>query len=404
MPNENNIEQQPEQQETAMHEMDGSADEFLLELKRMRNSLNALTLKNFMFDGNVRNVDGGEEEEIVSIEIKQVNDDDDDVNNSDYEIPELPQNPVPVFRRNLSKHRIESNRTQSGLISKDDVLKALIAESQQEKLNEPVKIKSKVHFDDDLQPKLAKETSRESDEVALINELPWKKTNRAYKTVTPYFKPKNKDIKTLSSENVAQKFRPIVSSRSIEEIEKAIVRPVPIFASKSFQELPTTTAAAKSIDYFRTKSSDDLLLDNIDGVLKVHESKTHKLLRMRSTSNNNLDRSSNRIYENFDYEVPQSADVVMRKRPPLPQPRVMSEINTNNNKKSTIVYVLDKKKDEFVLQNPDRLSDAYENILVDNNIDKYRDSDLFHFLLNSRDDRKFLSEQKRMLLLSPVGC
>ena len=53
------------------------------------------------------------------------------------------------------------------------------------------------------------------------------------------------------------------------------------------------------------------------------------------------------------------------------------------------MYVLDKERDEFVLQPPE-LDDAYESVLINNNIDQYRDSNLFKYLVNSREDRKFV--------------
>lgn len=369
------------QRETSMQEKDGSSnDEVQVEINRMRNSLNALTLKNFMFD-----VKNEGEEEILGMEVK--------------EIASSDEQPQPVtFKRNTSKHRQDPIRTQSGIFNQDDIIKALT--ESQEKLSQTesqvsVKQKQKVKFADvhetDNRPKMFKDSSRESDEVATINELPWQKKNRGYKTVTPFFKPKS-NIKALSNENIADEqpksFRPIKSSHSIEDINKQIVRPVPLLASKSYQELPTKF---EPFDDFRTKSSDDLLLDNIDGVRKITESKTHRLLRIRSTSSDRLDRSNDQlVYENFNYEIPLSADnVALRtKKKPMPQPRLSADVNELKKRESkTVVYVLDKEKDEFVLQ-PSEIDDAYESVLVQNNVDAYRDSDYFKYLLNSREDCK----------------
>lgn len=368
------------QQETTMQEKDGSSnDEVQLEINRMRNSLNALTLKNFMFD-----VKNESEEEIIRMEVKEI------------AVTEEPAK--PTLRQSSSKHRQESNRTHSGLINQDDILKALM--ESQEEINEAensVKQKQKVKFveedETDSRPKALKDSSRESDEVATINELPWQIKHRGHKTVTPYFKPK-KSIKALSNENVSEvpkpiEFQPIERNRSSENIPKQLVRPVPIFSSISYQELPTKF---EPFDSFRTKSSDDLLLDDIDGIRKITESKTHKLVRMRSCSNNSLDRSSDHIiYENFNYEVPLSVDqVTMRKKKkPMPQPRLSADVNELKKRTSkTVVYVLDKEKDEFVLQ-PSEIDDAYESVLVQNNVDAYDDSDFFNSLLSSRDDCKF---------------
>ncbi|XP_070506060.1 cytospin-A isoform X2 [Chironomus tepperi] len=386
--NESNV----KQQETTMQEKDGSSnDEVQLEINRMRNSLNALTLKNFMFD-----VKNESEEEIMRMEVK--------------EIAVTEESALPPLRQSTSKHRQVSNRTHSGLFNQDDILMAMM--DSQEEINEAehsVKHKPKVKFSEqdetDSLPKALKDSSRESDEVATINELPWQKKHRAHKTVTPYFKPKNK-IKALSNENVSEvpkpiEFQPIEINMSSENIPKQLVRPVPLFSSKSYQELPTKF---EPFDNFRTKSSDDLLLDDIDGIRKITESKTHKLLRMRSCSNNSLDRSSEIIYENFNYEVPLAADQVMMrtKKKPMPQPRLSPDVNELKKRTSkTIVYVLDKDKDEFVLQ-PSDIDDAYENVLVQNDVDAYRDSDFFNSLLSSRDDLVTSSNESQQSILTTV--
>jgi len=357
-------------------------DEFQLEVNRMRNSLNALTLKNFMFDGMSR---GNHDDEAVEVERKEL-------------IPIKPLGEEPVFKRNLSKHRQDASRTKSSQFNNDDVLTALIA--SQEKLDE--KPKARVHFVEEVtEPKknLAKDPSRDSDEVANINGLPWQKKYE-YRTVTPFFKAKNKQ-KATSNENLQAKiaFRPIETSRSIEDVNKAIVKPVPIFASKSYQELPTSWEF-KPFDHFQTKSIDDLLLNNIDGARKP-ESKRHKLVRLRSTSNTSINRHSDQqIYENFYYDIPEvplsALDNHPKKKAPLPLPRVTSEERISDDKRSSkkIVYVLDKKRDEFVLEEPDEATfdDVYENVLLRNNIDQDRDSILFNSLLvDSREDCKLRS-------------
>jgi hypothetical protein len=74
----------------------------------------------------------------------------------------------------------------------------------------------------------------------------------------------------------------------------------------------------------------------------------------------------------------------------MPQPRTSFQEDKSKRTSKTIVYVLDKAKDEFVLENPELLEDEYENILIDNKIDQYRDSSLFSALLSSRDDCKSL--------------
>lgn len=350
-------------------------DEFQLEVNRMRNSLNALTLKNFMFDKSAKH------------------DDEDDF----VEQKELTKPPVEVpFRRSLSKHRQDANRTHSKKIDPSDIVAALTV--SQEKINDEKPKTSRVQFAEEPKPKkqlLFKDASRDSDEVANINsELPWQKKYE-YRTVTPFFKSQDK-IKAVSSEDipVVVAFRPIETSRSTEDINKAILKPVAIFASKSYQELPTSKEF-RSFDHFQTKSSDDLLLDNIDGIRKP-ESKRHKLLRNRSTSNTSLNRLSDQlVYENFYYdipEVPMSADNVLRRKPPQPLPRVVDENTDNKRHSKTLVYVLDKQLDEFILESTKDEDEVYEEVLLRNNVDRNSDSSLFNSLIDSRDDCKLRFE------------
>lgn len=399
-------------------------DEFQIEVNRMRNSLNALTLKHFMFE-SASNALVKPDESVV-------------------EEKELQESEEILFKRSLSKHRKDKSRTHSKHINTNDIIaalstsqeeitelrydekptivgvkhhrpledsavefenneKAFDVENFQVKTYAPQKIKPyvavkepfiEINYDKHVRfveekkakPKLIfKEASRDSDEVAVINhELPWQKKHE-YRTVTPYFKAPVK-AKAASHENIA--FRPIETSRSTEDVNKEVLKPVPIFASKSYQELPTSWEY-KPFDRFKTKSSDDLLLDNIDGHRKP-ESKRHKLMRIRSTSNNSLNRLSDQaVYENFHYDIkeePAAAESVMRRKPPLAQPRHLDEASKRDSK--TLVYVLDKCRDEFVLETPENEEDFYDDVLLRNNVDRHSDSALFDSLFESREDCK----------------
>lgn len=155
-------------QETSMHVQgrQSAHDEFQVELNRMRDSLNALTLKNFMFDGAARS-DADDESENPKIE------------------------PIAdVFFT---------------VIDTDDIIAALSDKQENSKEN----IKSHVHFCDELFPVKAHhqllEPSRNSDEVATINnELPWHKKHQ-YRTVTPF-------LKSPQKKKHEEAFRPIETS------------------------------------------------------------------------------------------------------------------------------------------------------------------------------------------------
>lgn len=382
------------EQETSMSVQNGTdaTDDFQLEVNKMRNSLNAITMKNFMF----------EEDVFVAIE------DGDLVQRKKELVP--PSEPAPLpFKRNLSKRRLEYNRLKSEQVNPDEVLEALVAVSNVESEDKP---KVRVHFaeGDELESKSVKmllEPSRDSDEVASINQLPWHKKNE-YRTVTPFISNSN-NIKSVSTENLQVKvkefvaFRPIETSRSTEDINNNILKPVPILSSsKSYQELPTN-GHFKDSKIFQTKSIDDLLLNNIDGVRKP-ESKIHKLMRIRSISNTSLNRTNSRedqIYENYSYERIPEDQINVDKTKKAPQPLPRSTIDENNNQRSslnkTLVYVLNKENNEFVLEDDGvsedgNFEEVYEDVCTRNNIDQDRDSKLFNTML--MDDFKSQEDSK----------
>ena len=438
-------EKSEEDQETSMPAQSRTVvqDEFQVEVNRMRNSLSALALKHFMFEAGSKE-GGGEIKAVKAFEVKlqepqvAVLMTEDPIEASQQQQkeapkeqpPEVPKDAIDVdsqqseimFRRSLSKHRQEPNRTHSKHIDPSDIIAALTA--SKERLDERKRVEfekslkaepKKVHVNFPQDPKVElktvklsqepksvafdefpsfkrkvfmKEPSRDSDEVATINnELPWQKKHE-YRTVTPFFRQTSKQ-KTLSQEIVTENvaFRPIETSRSSEDINQEILKPVPIFLSSSFQELPRKWEF-KPFDEFQTKSNDDLLFSNIDGVRKP-ESKRHKLVRIRSTSNSSLNRLSDQlVYENFHFDIPEvstSMENVTMRKPPRPLPRVVDE-NTKRQSK-TIVYVLDKESDEFVLEEGDE--DTYEDVLLRNNVDRNSDDTSFYSLLDSRDDCKF---------------
>ena len=383
------------EQETSMSVQNGkeATDDFQLEVNKMRNSLNAITMKNFMF----------EEDVFVQVE-------DGDLVQRKKEL-EPPSEPAPLpFKRNLSKRRLQYNRLKSEQVNQDEVLEALVVASNVESEEKP---KVRVHFaEEDAQKsksmKMLLEPSRDSDEVASINQFPWHKKNE-YRNVTPFLS-NSINIKAVSTENLQEKvkehvaFRPIETSRSTEDINNNILKPVPILSSsKSYQELPTN-GSFKDTEIYQTKSIDDLLLNNIDGVRKP-ESKIHKLIRIRSVSNTSLNRTNSRedqIYENYSYErIPEDQfNVDKTKKAPQPLPR-STNIDENNNQRSSLnrklVYVLNKDSNEFVLEDDGisedgNFDEVYEDVCTRNNIDQDRDSKLFNTML--LDDFKSQEDSK----------
>lgn len=358
---------------------DNLPDEFQQELTKMRNSLNAITLRNFIFE----ETDHPTKPNII------------DRGSNDFsqfkEIQPLEGVDTPKRRSLSSKHRQDARRSMSNQISPDDVIKALSA-SQEIATDVNSENLPKAHFDGQVKVKFLLEPSRESDEVAQINEigLPWEKKKEFRAVTTPFFQPSKK---STCADNQAEDFRPIKSTRSTEDVQLEVLKPIPIFASKSFQDLQDKQF--EDTELYVSRSIDDLLLDDIDGMKKHQQSKKSKLLKHRSTSNNSLNRSSwsheeGSIYENFHYEPVHNdeEDAQLRKKP-FPLPRASSQDNlVRNSITKRLTYVLDHKLDEFVLDKEEivktegNFDEMFEDVLLRNEITADSDSVLFNSLLS----------------------
>lgn len=149
-------------------------------------------------------------------------------------------------------------------------------------------------------------------------------------------------------------FKPIATSRSIENLAE-IVKPIPQYPesmSKSTQDL---TKLNDSEFTFRpltiSKSSDDILIPDIDGIRKISTSKYKKYHRAKSDER--LNQMDEELYANlpigsFSKQAIKPVDV---HRKPHPLPR-SSDGQAGDRTSKTIVYVLDKEKDHFVLEDP----------------------------------------------------
>lgn len=261
-----------------------SLDEFQIAIAKMRSSLNAITMRNFVMS----------EEDLCALDTKE-------------------------FKRSLSE---KDPPKVIGTINKTEEVK-------------PMKVRFQT---------VETSSSRESDEVASINKsnLPWNK-NLEFRNVTPYFKQRNKE-KILKLESYPKQnfgFHPVNLTRSTEDLnlENKLLRPVPILASTSYQDLSDPKLMEES--FLEVKSIDDLLLKDIDGI--------GRQVKMKNISISGMNRS-------HDYENLKFANQPLRK--PLPKPRSFESINSPSkvlqNKKLT--YILDPSKDEFILENEDFLT------------------------------------------------
>lgn len=169
------------------------------------------------------------------------------------------------------------------------------------------------------------------------------KTNKNEKNVT-FEPPVPETVPELE-------FKPIQTSRSTENLSTILVKPVPLYPpalSKSSQDLSKLNDSEFAFRPLAiSKSSDDILLPDIDGIRKITSSKYKKY---RAKSDERLNQMDEDLYANLPIGSfsKQSIKPVEGYRKPHPLPRSSEGQRTSK----TIVYVLDKEKDHFVLEDP----------------------------------------------------
>lgn len=167
------------------------------------------------------------------------------------------------------------------------------------------------------------------------------KTNKIEKIVT-FEPPVPETVPELE-------FKPIKTSRSTENLTTILVKPIPLYPqslSKSSQDLSTDSELSFRPLAAISKSSDDILLPDIDGIRKI----TSKYKKYRTKSDERLHQMDDDLYANLPIGSfsKQSIKPVEGHRKPHPLPRSTEGQRTSK----TIVYVLDKEKDHFVLEDP----------------------------------------------------
>lgn len=234
-----------------------------------------------------------------------------------------------------------------------------------------------------------------------LNTLkPWQKQHE-YRPMSVVLKDKQEDHPPPPPPlaNISFNFKPIgaVASASEEDIRekgshgKSVLSPTPIYSSVSVQNLldgresgqkeeEEATIHGSLDNLFKSKSSDDLVMPDIDGIQGIRSNKYKKIRHdLRSSASHEeiakepkqQQEEEEDFYENLDKireEVKhlkmEAADLDRKKaemevfiRPvvkkPKPLPRVNSETELNRSSK-TLSFVFDAKANEFVLE-PERV-------------------------------------------------
>lgn len=220
--------------------------------------------------------------------------------------------------------------------------------------------------------------------ITSVNTLkPWQKQHE-YRPMSVVLKDKSQEdpLKTIQFN-----FKPIGAVASNEDMSKdtkeTLIAPLPIYSSQSVQDLLDVSSddhrkhnqVHGSLDnLFMSKSSDDLIMRDIDGIqgIRSHKYKKHRHAIRPSMSCDGLIKESSvneeEIYQNLEKireEVKQlkleaisdmdrrktEMEIVLRPvvKKPVPLPRVGSENELNRSSK-TLSFVFDPKSNEFVLE------------------------------------------------------
>lgn len=365
-------------------------DDFTNQVTMLRNQMNSLAMKNFLFNDNVS---AEVEPELRNNQLQPADADKDIYENvtvSRYSITDPKETPVLMRKTGEVKHRNEDERYKSGSVNLDDINVALsnenLSESKTSSSNVETDEMSKnvalpsIVIDKKVKPGVKFEidetdSARSSYEVAAINAMPWQKKHQ-YRQVTPAFKepkqlqknfPQITENRLISGSN----FKPIImsnstdnlllSSQKLDQNNSQLLRPIPVFASHSIQDLRTIDSLEETRNepmLFPSKSTDDLVFHDIDGIRKSIRSLTNyrKMKNRAHGSQNDLHESSNKTDRNLNVHY-------INNKKPLPLPRtksnefgipapaiVTASSEKPNESKNAVVYVIDKEINEFVLE------------------------------------------------------
>lgn len=325
-------------------------DEFITQVTEFRQQMNTLTANDLSLDQQENNF------------LDRTNDDEEYKVKYRYKItdPEVTEESV---RRSLPRN-VDRNRTKSVEISKnvsfgDTVMDSSSSSSSttsfstsQEESDAPPPLPDRpppVPLDNNDVPILQMKSAMKKQFDKLIDmvrtdKLPSEeKSNKIEKNVK-FVPPVPETIPELE-------FKPIQTSRSTENLSTILVKPIPMYPqsiSKSTQDLSESNDSEFVFRPLPTsKSSDDILLPDIDGIRKISTSKYKK---HRAKSDEKLNQMDEDLYANLPIGSfsKQSIKPVEANRKPHPLPRT----NEGQRTSKTIVYVLDKEKDHFVLEDP----------------------------------------------------
>lgn len=246
------------------------------------------------------------------------------------EIDEVELRPKPLDRSVSNKYN-DSNHRRSldfakGLVNSGEIVQSIDSEDVGSTSSTP--------------PPLP--ISRPPTIVSTILKADVDSTVRSKPNRTVKFKPP-------SPKRNEQQFEPIQVSRSNENLSIAVIKPIPRYPSKSKSTQDLSTDLTESEFGIRpmvfARSSDDLLMPDVDGLRK--SMRTNRRWKMRShESMNSIEYNdetemyaTNYVHKSLSQQLNDQPVILAASKKPLPLPR-------SDFKK--IVYVFDKQLKEFV--------------------------------------------------------
>lgn len=322
-------------------------DEFISQVSEFRQQMNTLTANDLAMDEMEKNFLPHDDDYDYKIKYR-------------YRITD-PKVTEESVRRSWPRS-VDRDRTKSVEISRNVNFKETIFEPRFESLSSSSPSPSKTNEDSDGPPPLP---DRPPPNTVVIDHEPIVQIKSAMKKQFDKLIDMVRTDKITTEKNVTfqppvpetipeLEFKPIATSRSTENLA-TVVKPIaqyPESMSKSTQDL---TKFSDSEFAFRpltiSKSSDDILVPDIDGIRKISTSKYKKY--QRAKSDERLNQMDEDLYANLPIGSfsKQSIKPVDGNRKPHPLPR-SCDGQAGDRTSKTIVFVLDKEKDHFVLEDP----------------------------------------------------
>lgn len=233
-------------------------------------------------------------------------------------------NESPEKRRSTSRSRRDSSRVKSGFISAVDIQLAM------------------------------GNSLKTEDEVEVVNEF------KEIPPVLPSAPPPTTGLQLPWHKK--HEYRPI-SKTFLDDLETVSFKQVEVVSSSDEFLGENSAKLSKPSDFYPkeekmlSKSTDDLLHQDVDGLRKSIRSMKNKSKKNKIySSTNSLLQLDESLYENLntksmpDLTCNLEKEVSFKKPQPLPRVNSIKDIPTENRNSKTLTFVFDKENDEFVLE------------------------------------------------------